>query len=90
MRKTVAIFIITLITVAFAKAQLVYPNYQDGIIYFKLNEVNYYYNTKTQFIFKSDNKNKYSYDSSFDPKIKKLIKERYESYKKYNKKIEEK
>ena len=38
MRKTVAIFIITLITVAFAKAQLVYPNYQDGIIYFKLND----------------------------------------------------
>ena len=54
-----------------------------------LNDVEYYYNTKTQFIYKAENKNKYVYDSKFDPKIKKLIKERYESYKKYKKKIEE-
>ena len=70
--------------------QIVKFEEKKNIIYFKLNEVNYYYNTKTQFIYKSDNKNKYAYDSSFDPKIKRLIKERYESYKKYNKKIEEK
>ena len=60
--------------------QLVKFEEKKNIIYFKLNEVNYYYNTKTQFIFKSDNKNKYSYDSSFDPKIKKLIKEFWDKF----------
>lgn len=62
---------------------------KKNIIYFEMNNIEYYYNTKNQFIYKAETKNKYVYDSKFDPKIKKLIKERYESYKNYNKKIEE-
>lgn len=62
---------------------------KKNTIYFKLDEIEYYYNIKTQFVYKSDNKKNYSYISNFDPKIKKIIKDQYESFKKYNNKIKE-
>lgn len=62
---------------------------KKNLVYFKLNEEDYYFNIKTEFIYKADNKNKYSYVSNFDSKIKNIIKVQYQSYKKYNNKIKE-
>lgn len=52
---------------------------KKNLVYFKLNEEDYYFNIKTEFIYKADNKNKYVYISNFDSKIKNIIKVQYQS-----------
>lgn len=69
------------------KLNLIYGKIEtkQNTFHFTLNNEEYYYNVKTTFIYKKDNKNKYSYVSNFDPTIKSMIKKQYESFIKYNK-----
>lgn len=63
---------------------------KKNTVYFNLNGEDFYYNTKTEFVYKADKNAKYTYVSNFDKKIKEIVKNTSLSYKKYKNKIEEK
>ncbi len=65
MKKTIAVLIITFLVITFTKAQLVYPNYQDGVIYFKLD-----YNKNIEFKVNED----LSIDLSAFPSLQHIFK----------------